>query len=189
VSDGLVHGADIQLGGGLETLFPYNGRLFIGTTTGMLVYDLANPANPTYLSAFMHFNSCDPVVVDGNLAYVTLRSGTTCGTAANVLDVVDITDIRMPFLKAEYALTNPHGLGVDGRALFICDGADGLKVYDRTDPMQIDNNLIAQFRGITATDVIPHNEVLIMTSKQGIYQYSYADLQNITQLSLIPAVR
>jgi hypothetical protein len=189
VSDGLVHRTDIQLNRSSETLFPYGGRLFIGTTTGMLVYDLVNPANPTFLSTFVHINSCDPVVVDGNLAYVTLRSGTNCGGSTNVLNVVDITDITMPFLRAEYNMTNPHGLGVDGSALFICDGADGLKVFDKTDPMQINNHMIAQFTGITAADVIPYNQVLIMTSEQGIYQYSYADLQNITQLSIIPVVR
>jgi hypothetical protein len=75
---------------------------------------------------------------------------------------------------------------LDGNTLFLCDGADGLKVFDKTDLSTISQHLISQFSGITAADVIPNNQVLLMTSAQGIYQYSYADLQNITQLSVIP---
>ena len=34
-------------------------------------------------------------------------------------------------------MTNPHGLTKDNNLLFICDGKDGLKMYDAADPLNI----------------------------------------------------
>ncbi|HET8828856.1 MAG TPA: hypothetical protein VFM79_05925, partial [Pelobium sp.] len=66
---------DIAIGFGIETIFPYQDKLFIGSTTGMHIYDASNPLSPTKLSTYSHVTSCDPVIVEGNYAYVTLRSG------------------------------------------------------------------------------------------------------------------
>ncbi len=186
IQDGLVHLRDIGLTMSSETLFPADGYLYIGTTTGMLIYNLSNAASPTFVSSYAHMTSCDPVVVQGDKAFVTLRSGNFCAGNVNTLQVIDLSDMSQPTLLYDFPMTNPNGLGVDANTLFLCDGADGLKVFDKTDLSTINQHLISQFSGITATDVIPNNQVLLMTSAEGIYQYSYADLQNITQLSVIP---
>lgn len=170
-----------------ETLYPAKDMLFIGTTTGMIIYNLDNPSNPLFVSEYWHWTGCDPVVVDGNRAYVTLATGRTCAGNFDVLQVLDISDITNPSLIQEYAMFNPKGLGTDGELLFICDGADGLKVYDRTNDLAIDQNQLGHFTNITTSDVIPWNGVLIMTASEGIYQYNYTDPTNITQMSLIPA--
>lgn len=170
----------------IETLFYINQHLFIGSTSGMLIYSLANPAKPVHVSTFEHITSCDPVVVQGNYAYVTLRSGTECQGFTNQLDVVDITNLSFPTLKKTFSMHNPHGLGIDGDVLFICDGSQGLKAFNASDPMTIGDNLLAHFPGINAFDVIPHNNVLMLISSEGVYQYDYSDLQNIVQLSFIP---
>lgn len=47
-----------------ETLFQLNDFLFIGTTTGMLLYDVTSPTNPEFISSVDHFRSCDHVVAD-----------------------------------------------------------------------------------------------------------------------------
>jgi hypothetical protein len=83
-------------------------------------------------------------------------------------------------------MTNPHGLGIDGNILFLCDGSDGLKVFDRTDDFDLGNNMISHFQEINTYDVIPYNDNLIMSSREGIYQYNYSDISNITEISLIP---
>ena len=173
----------------VETIFPYDNKLFLGTTTGMLVYGLANPGNPVYISAFDHINSCDPVVVLGNYAYVTLRSGNECFGFTNQLDVVDISSIGNPFLVKTYPMYNPHGLGIDNNVLFICDGDAGLKVYDATDPMKIHLNQLAHFSNVKTYDVIPLGGVLMMIGADGLYQYDYADLNNLVLLSTIPVNR
>ena len=68
--------ARLDTGTQAETLFQLNDLLFVGSTTGMLMYDVASPSNPNYLNSIEHFRSCDPVVADENYAYVTLRGGT-----------------------------------------------------------------------------------------------------------------
>ncbi len=177
----------ISTGYTLETIFPTNDMLFLGTTTGMLIYGLDDPKAPNFISVFEHVESCDPVVVEGNYAYVTLRTGTRCWGNSNQLDVLDISDINNPTLITSKGLNNPHGLGIDGNTLFICDGDAGLKIYT----VDHDNNSSLTFRygyeGIRATDVIPlkHSKTLIMVSDEGIFQYDYSDLSSVSLLSTI----
>jgi hypothetical protein len=71
------------LGWGIETIYPFQNKLFIGSSTGMFIYDLANPANPSQQGRFSHATRCDPVIADGQYAYVTLRGGTTCNGFTN----------------------------------------------------------------------------------------------------------
>ena len=186
ITDCPVHVRDLNLDRVSETLFPYAGNLFIGTTTGMSIYDISNATNPAFIAVMNHVRSCDPVVVQGDKAFVTLSTGTTCEGNVNQLLVVDLVNISTPTVTNTFEMFNPKGLGVDGNTLFLCDGAEGLKVFDKTDLSAIDQHMISQFGGIVAADVIPVNGVLMMTSEQGIYQYDYSDLNNIVQLSLIP---
>lgn len=174
------------IGRNIETIFPYNNHLFIGSTNGMFIYNVSNPDNPVYVSNYVHGTACDPVVVDGNYAYVTLRSGTPCNTSLNQLEVVNIQNMATPTLSHTVQMTNPHGLGKDGTALFICDGTDGLKVMDATNPTAIPSTPVMHVSNIQATDVIPFNNKLLMIGTDGLYQYDYSNLQNITLLSHIP---
>ena len=151
----------------------------------MLVYDISSPASPTYVSTFWHMTSCDPVVVQDTIAYVTLRGGNMCGNNLNELDVVSIADLMEPTLLKAYPLSGPYGLGIDENILFVCDGDAGLKIYDVSDPLSIDENMLAHFPDINAYDVIPVNGVLILIGENGIYQYDYQDIENIQLLSTI----
>jgi hypothetical protein len=169
----------------METLFKMEDKLFIGTTTGMLILSLENPEAPRQIAEYNHVTSCDPVVVDGQFAYVTLRSGNSCNSVSNLLEVIDISSIEHPFLVKSYPMFNPHGLGTDGNLLFICDGAAGLKIYDKTDPLQIHMNQLVHYPDINTYDVIPYNGLLMMVGADGIYQYDYSDPTNIFQISHI----
>ncbi len=168
------------LGREIETIFPYQNHLFIGSTTGMQIYNIDNPQSPTFNGTYSHGTSCDPVVVEGNTAYVTLHSGEPCHWNINQLEVVDITDPTQPTLKATYPMNSPHGLGIDNGTLFICDGSEGLKVYNASDIMRIADNMIGHFGNIQASDVIPFNKNLIMIGADGLYEYDYTDPKNIT---------
>lgn len=169
----------------METLFRLEDKLFIGTTTGMLIFDLTNQQKPRQISAYDHITACDPVVVDGQYAYVTLRTGNRCNNGSNLLEVIDISSLANPFLVKSYPMFNPHGLGVDGDLLFICDGKAGLKVYDKSDPLTIITNQLAHYPDFDTFDVIPYNDVLMLIGEGGIYQYSYSDPENIVQISHI----
>ncbi|NOU47692.1 MAG: hypothetical protein HOO86_11610 [Bacteroidales bacterium] len=183
---GITTGQDVMLDRMVETIFPYDNKLFLGTTTGMVVYDITSPATPTYLSSFNHINSCDPVAIEGNYAYVTLRSGTQCNGFTNQLDVVDISSIANPFLVKSYPMFNPYGLAIENHILFICDGDAGLKVYDATDPQEITQNQIAHFKDIKTYDVIPLDGLLMMIGADGLYQYDYSNLDSLILISQIP---
>jgi hypothetical protein len=174
-----------SVGRNIETIFPYNNHLFIGSTNGMFIYNISNPASPQYVSTYIHGTACDPVIVDGHYAYITLRSGTPCNTDFNQLEVVDIQDMAAPTLKHTVQMSNPHGLGKDGNTLFICDGTAGLKVFDATSPEAISTTPVMTAGNIQATDVIPFNQHLLMIGEDGLYQYDYSNLTNITLLSKI----
>ncbi|MGB8491877.1 MAG: hypothetical protein WCE64_12545 [Bacteroidales bacterium] len=169
----------------METLYKIEDKLFVGTTTGMLIYDISDAAQPVKISSYDHVTACDPVVADGHYAYVTLRTGTTCANGQNLLEVIDISSISNPYLVKSYPMFNPHGLGIDGNLLFICDGTAGLKVYDKSDPMAIITNQVAHYPDFDTFDVIPMNGILMLIGEAGIYQYDYSDPQNITLKSHI----
>jgi len=126
------------------------------------------------------------VVVKDNLAYVTLRAGNRCGNWQNVMEVIDLKVITSPVLMKSYSMVEPYGLGIDNKTLFVCDGKAGLKIYDASDPLRIDLNILKQYPNLKALDIIPFGNVLIMIAEDGIYQYNYSDLLNIKQLSKIP---
>ncbi len=167
----------------METLFRLENNLFVGTTTGMLIFDLVNPQKPVQISSYDHITACDPVVVDGQYAYVTLRTGNMCNNGQNLLEVIDISSITNPFLVKSYPMFNPHGLGTDGDLLFVCDGAAGLKIYDKSDPLAIITNQIAYYEDFDTYDVIPMDGILMLVGEGGIYQYDYSDPTNIIQIS------
>lgn len=166
-------GETIYAGFDIETIFNQGQYLFLGSMRGMYIYDIASPAKPTLVSEFEHGTACDPVVVDGDYAYVTLRGGSGCGATESGLFIIDISNIADPILKKQYPMDGPYGLGIKEEKLFICDGASGLKVYDKTN---IDNLVqINHFENINTYDVIPLANSLLMIGDKVLYQYEYLD--------------
>ncbi|GJM29757.1 MAG: hypothetical protein DHS20C17_23920 [Cyclobacteriaceae bacterium] len=175
----------VELGWGIETIFPYHDKLFIGSNTGMQIFDNSDPRNPTFLSGFAHAMACDPVVAQDDIAYITLRTGNRCFGIDNQLDVVDISTIERPQLLKSYPMEHPHGLAIDSDILFVCEGKYGLKVFDAGNNQTIDQNLIAHLKDIHAYDVIAIDSHLILVGDDGIYQYDYANPEALKLLSVI----
>lgn len=159
--------SSLNVNWGVETIFPLNNKLFIGTRTGMFIYSISNPSSPVYESQFNHANVCDPVIADNNTAYVTLRSGNTCNGFTNQLDVIDISNIKNPQLIKTYPFTNPHGLSKYDNMLFICDGDDGLKLLDATNKNDIKH--ISNLKLGKCIDVIASNQSVIVITTDRIY--------------------
>ncbi len=178
-------GDKIRVGTGIETIFNYGEKLFIGSQLGMFIYDISNRVYPKREGSYQHTRSCDPVVVEGDYAYVTLHDAVDCGGGVNQLDVIDISNPRNPKKVRTFNMTNPHGLGIDNGTLFVCDGRDGLKVYDTKNPLELNRNQLAHFPNIDTYDVIPdsNREILIMVGDDKIKQYDYRNPKNITILS------
>jgi len=176
------------LWGNVETIFISDEHMYVGTSNGMHILGLQEPSVPALLSTYQHVTACDPVVVDGNRAYVTLRAGNLCGGTQNLLEVIDIADKYEPERMVSYAMSDPYGLGIDGNTLFVCEGAYGLKVYDTTDAYAITSNKIAEFPDIHAHDVIPLSSFLFMIGDDGFYIYDYSNLHDISLLGTLPVV-
>lgn len=176
---------DKHAGWGLETMFIYEDYMYLGATNGLHIFDLQFPNNPIKKSEYSHVTSCDPVVVSGNTAYVTLRSGNICGGTADLLEVINVANKSNPQLLASYPMNEPYGLGVSGNTLFICQGDNGLIVYDSADKLNISNHKLAEFPNIHAFDVIPLDTILFAIGNSGFYIYDYSDVNNISLLSTI----
>ena len=175
----------IALGWGVETIFPYENKLFIGTNNGMHIFNATDPGNPVKLSTYSHVFACDPVVVQGRYAYVTLRTGNFCRQATNQLEVVDIEDPTKPKQIAVFPMQNPHGLSVSGTNLFLCEGPFGLKTFDITNKNVIGEKMLQHLPSIKSFDVIAGPKSLIVTGEDGVYQFNYSNAANLSQLSKI----
>ncbi|WP_456868229.1 LVIVD repeat-containing protein [Galbibacter sp. BG1] len=163
----------VEAGFDIETIFNRGEYLFLGSMNGLYIYDIKTPAVPSFVSEFRHVTSCDPVVVDGDYAFVTLRGGSFCGAINSSLRVIDISDIMNPVEKSSYTLEEPYGLGVKNDKLYVCDGDAGLKVFDKKDVPSV--KLLETYDVEKAYDVIPLANSLIMIGDGTLYQYSYLE--------------
>ncbi len=169
-------------GGEFETLFIQKDILFIGSTTGMYTVDASDEFNPYFVSGFSHATACDPVVVFGNTAYITVRGGSTCGAIEDQVNVINVTDIANPTLLSTYMLDQPYGLGINEEILYVACGANGLKVFNASNSAGL--TLENTYAG-TVKDVIPLNSHLIVVGDNTITQYEYGPNFTLTQLSQI----
>lgn len=170
---------------GVETIFHSGDYLFFGTRNGMLIYGLSDPARPSFISVYNHIVSCDPVVVSGNLAWVTLSTGNSCARGTNQLEVIDISNVFSPQLLKVYPFANPKGLAVSGSYLYLCDEKDGFMVLDISDHMQV--KTVGGIPSLKAFDVIVRSGILTITAKDGVYQYDCSDPLNLKFLSKLPS--
>ena len=187
ISDNLnpIQKSVVDVGLGIETIFPFANYLFIGSREGLYIYDISNPEKPVEASAerVEHFTSCDPVVANNNYAYVTLSSvSVDCRVGElNELQVVDIQDIFKPVVIKKIPMQGPKGLGLDGDKLFICDSDLGVVVFDLLDPDA--PTVITTLSGFTANDVIVDNGRLLVVCDDGLRQFNYTNIDSIYQIS------
>ncbi len=160
-----------NVGINIETIFPYQDKLFIGSSNSMHIFSLTNPEKPTRLAQadYIIRMSCDPVVAKDSTAYATLNSSGPCGGGGSQLVVYNIKDITRPILQTTRPLTGPHGLGISDSALYVCDGLAGLKVYNTRNTYS--PQLLRTINGETFYDVIPYGNILICQVATGIALY------------------
>jgi hypothetical protein len=173
----------VPVGFGVETIYPFKDKLFIGSIQGMYIYSLANPAQPALLGKALHVRSCDPVVANDTVAYVTLRGNTACGPAEDGLYVYNITDVTAPAQKALLRLSTPNGLGLKDSVVFIARGANGLSavnVKNTASPKEMYTLNKANY-----VDVIPVEDLLICYVTTGLIVYDIKDLNNPIELGTL----
>jgi hypothetical protein len=179
------HLKNIDLGWGIETIFPFKDKLFIGSNTGMHIYDASTPSEPKVMSVYQHITACDPVVVNDVHAFVTLRSGLFCRMGVDELQVVDITNLYQPKLVKAYPMLNPHGLALSGDYLYVAEGKHGLKSFNVADVFNIDKNQLEFLKSMKSVDIIPGPKSLIVIGPDGVCQFDYSTPSVLKPLSCI----
>ena len=160
----------------IETIYPFNNRLFIGTRTGLYIYSLDTPSAPSRISEARHARSCDPVVANDSIAFVTLKGSSSCGPAESGLYVHNIKNIFTPLLIKTLPMSNPEGLALNGTTLYICCNNDGLRVVDVSDPSTpvVTKTIIGGY----FKDAIVYNNNLICFVSAGIQLYDISVANN-----------
>lgn len=178
-----VKKTSVNVGFGVETIYPYQDKLFIGSNTGMFIYSISNPSNPVKLGEARHVRSCDPVVANGTTAYVTLRGGSPCGPATDGLYIYDISNIMSPSQKSLFQLSNPGGLGLKDSVVFVCRGSDGLSLVNVKNAAV--PKMMYTIKEASYNDVIPYDNLLICYVSTGILIY---DISNMNQLQKVGTI-
>ncbi len=165
----------VSIGWGVETLFAMGNYLFLGSQRGVYLYEIKGDGNITYKSFYSHFQSCDPVVAEGQYAYSTIRSGSSCRVrdTINELHIIDISDVNNPKRVSVFRMTFPIGLGINGNHLFVCD-KEGVRVLDVTNkntPIQVN-----YIKNIDAVDVIVLGTHLLVIGKEKLTQLDCSDV-------------
>ncbi|WP_194777669.1 LVIVD repeat-containing protein [Pararhodonellum marinum] len=175
----------INLGWGIETIFPFQDKLFIGSMTGMHIYDASQPSSPKKMAVYEHVTACDPVVVNENYAFVTLRSGMMCRMDVDQLQVIDIKNPYQPKLLKAYPMDNPHGLGLAGDYLYLAEGLHGLKSFNVSDVLRVSENQLEHLKEMKSVDIIPGPKALIVIGPDGVCQFDYSNPEKLRKLSCI----
>jgi hypothetical protein len=178
--NGPVFSSTQYIGFNIETIYPYKDKLFIGSSTGMFVYSITDPKKPKQEGAVNHIRACDPVVANDSMAYVTLRTGLTCGGNQNILNVYNIK-LATPQLLNTVDMKSPYGLGIRGKALYVCEGRNGMSLFDLADPSKPLKK--KEFGSEVFYDVIPYQDVLIAYIEKGVAFYDITDPLNPVLLS------
>jgi hypothetical protein len=161
----------VEVGFEIETIYPFNDKLFIGSTSVVYIYSVDDPERPRKLSTAISpqvIRRCDPVVAKDSVAYATLRTNGMCGGTQSMLVAYDVKDITHPVQKATYPVSEPYGLGYADSALYVCDRS-GLYVFNIANAFNL--QLAKTINDGWFMDVIPYNNTLICQVQNGLNLY------------------
>lgn len=174
---------DVYVGFGIETIYSFENTLFLGSSLGMYIYGLDDPALPELLSNATHLRSCDPVVSNFNYTFVTLHSTATCDGLLNQLEVYDTTDLLNPILLNTIQFDRPIGMGIYNNFLIMSD-LNTIRFLDITDPrFPQEIHTIA----VDSYDVIVRGNELFVIGENTVHQYELdaTDITATTELSVL----
>lgn len=169
-----------------ETLFINKDHLYVGGRLGVDIFNIEDPTKPVDVAYYSHMRACDPIIVEDDIGYITLRSGFSnfCRLQGpNRLEIVDMADPSAPERIAEFPMTNPYGLALTDTHLAVCEEAFGLTLLDVDQPLMVME--VAKFPAINCFDLIYQDGRLIATATDGIYQFA-AESEFISLISKIP---
>ncbi len=172
----------VPVGFEIETIFPFKDRLFIGSTSMVHIFSIADPANPQKLSEAISpdvMRRCDPVVAKDTVAFATLRTNGACGGTQSILAVYDIRNVLQPVQRGSAFLMEPYGLGYSNNTLYVCDGVEGLVIFNISNPfLPVREDVISSNSNSKFMDVIPYGNLLVCWVTDGMILYDITDELN-----------
>lgn len=111
----------VDIGWGIEIIFFYGDKLFIGVVNGMYIFDNSVFIVLEQLLVFCYVIVCDFVFVDGNIVYVMFWNGMECEIFINQFDVVDVINLIDLVLINSFSMYNLYGLFKFYNVLYICE--------------------------------------------------------------------
>lgn len=178
-----VDKGSVSVGFGVETIFPYKDKLFIGSVDGMYIYSLTDPAKPVMLGSARHVRSCDPVIANDTTAFVTLRGGSPCGPAQDGLYIYDVSNITQPIQKSLLPLSTPYGLGLSDTVVFVCRGSNGLTAVNVKKPEF--PKVMYTLKEENYMDVIPLDNFLLCYVGSGLTIYDKTNLNKLEKINAL----
>ena len=179
--------SNVPIGFQIETVYPFKDKLFIGSTSVVYIYSIANPEQPERLGTAISPNvirRCDPVIARDTVAYATLRTNNQCGGGPqSILAVYDIRNIQNPVQKTFVNLSEPYGLGFADSTLYVATKA-GINLYNinrEYNPIFVRNDRSQDW----FFDVIPYGNVLICWVKDGVILFDITNRRNPVFISKI----
>lgn len=171
-----------------ETLFNHQGsHLLVGKQSGVDILEINNQGKIKHIAEHSHLTACDPVITQGERAFITISSGERCRTGVNRLEVLDISNMKSPRLIYQKNMASPQGLAISGNNLFICDTKQGLQrftIIDNGEGFDLEAGYISDY--FTCDDIIINQDTLVLKSSREIKQVRWQG-DDFTLLSTIEA--
>lgn len=173
----------------METIYPQDDKLFIGTQNSMIIVDIENPASPKRESSYFHPTSCDPVLPKGDVAYLTLRTAdfSGCNGDENSLHVIDISNTDSPTVHEQITMHSPYGMNIINNYLFVGEGQNGLTIFDATNPTNLVK--VTTKSNLEVYDIMVHPSnpnIILTTNENGLAQFEINfNTLDITPLSVV----
>lgn len=120
--------SDVSPGEKAKKLFVQDNNIFIAYgLRGLVILDISDPLNPSYLSEFQTSSISQDVYVFGDYAYVA--------NSERGLTVIDVSDIYSPSLAANCQTGSfAYSVYVQGDYVYLADKEKGLLVIDVSNP-------------------------------------------------------
>jgi len=159
-------------------------RLLAGTRRGVMGYRI----NDDGLSFETSYNyqpwQCQEILFKGTTAFTIENVNNKCGANTNLLEILNFENIDNPEKVSNYPVFNPMKIDVSDTAILIADKDKGLIVLDRSN---IQNPSLAnQIDAPSPISVNQVDNIALLLSKNGLYQYDINNLNDIYLISYFP---
>ncbi len=143
---------------------------------GTTIFDVSNGIMVAGSNPLSQVTPCDYFAYKDDLVFYSKNTDNQCYTERTELVVTGLTTNNPAFITGIYPMEDPHGLAVQDGYLYLCDGVNGLKIYDISNEELLSDKLVANAKDMNALEVMPlesPSDLLIVKGADGIYQYQF----------------